>query len=67
MSPRWTVDLHKTPKLCFEGERAWKRGLGCWRQLTSRLAGQVQAYARLFQKADCWGLRKPLKTDDRKR
>ena len=21
------MDLHKIPKLCFEGERSWKRGL----------------------------------------
>ena len=25
-----TEDLHKIPKLCFEGERSWKRGLGYW-------------------------------------
>jgi hypothetical protein len=33
MSPGGTVDLHKIPKLRFEGERSWKRGLGCYRQL----------------------------------
>ena len=22
------MDLHEIPKLCFEGERSWKRGLG---------------------------------------
>ena len=26
------MDLHKIPKLCFEGKRSWKRGLGCSRQ-----------------------------------
>src|SRR5665213_1162498 len=32
MSPGENVDLHKIRKLCFEGERSWKRDLGCWRQ-----------------------------------
>jgi hypothetical protein len=34
------VDLHKIPKLCFEGERSWKRGLVCWQQLrTNQVSG----------------------------
>jgi hypothetical protein len=37
MSPGGTVDLDKIPKLCFEGERSWKRGLRCSRQMTAQL------------------------------
>lgn len=34
------MDLHKIPKLCFEGERSWKRGLGCWQQVKTSICGK---------------------------
>jgi hypothetical protein len=34
--PTYALDvcIGRIHKLCFEGERSWKRGLGCSRQLT---------------------------------
>ncbi len=39
MSPRGTVDLHKIPKLCLEGERSWNAVWAVNRQVNCQLWG----------------------------